>query len=166
MGLHQTPKFYRRISHCTEHPMKQGIKTILVGSAFVCATSLSVGWSDHSNLQLSVASAQARVGRPATPMSVAGVARRHVRRGTYPYVGAGVAAAAAIGTAAAIGSAYNSYYGDPYGAYAYDAAPYGAYGAGPYGGYGYGYGHSGCAPGPRVGAFATQPWNNLPTCPY
>jgi hypothetical protein len=54
------------------------------------------------------------------------------------------------------------YYGDPYGAYA--AAPNGAYGAGLYGGYGYGY--SGCAPGPRVGAFATQPWTNTPTCPY
>jgi hypothetical protein len=31
--------------------------------------------------------------------------------------------------------------------------------------YGYGYYRSGCAPGPRVGAFATAPWANLPTCP-
>jgi hypothetical protein len=142
--------------------MKRATKTVLVGSAFLCATSLSFGWSDHGGLPLSVATAQARVGRPATPVSVAGVARRHGRRGVYPYAGAGVAAAAAVGTAAAVGSAYNSYYGDPYGAYA--AAPYGAYGAGPYGGYSYGY--SGCAPGPRVGAFATQPWVGTPTCPY
>jgi hypothetical protein len=145
--------------------MKHARKVVLASSAFLCATSLSFGWSDHSGPSLSVASAQARVGRPATSVSVAGVTRRHARRGVHPYVGAGVAAAAAIGTAAAIGSAYDGYYDDPYGSYgAYDAAPYGAYGAGPYGAYGYGY--SGCAPGPRVGAFATAPWNNSPTCPY
>jgi hypothetical protein len=39
-----------------------------------------------------VATADARIGRPATPMSYAGVARRTVRRGAY--VGAAGAAAA------------------------------------------------------------------------
>jgi hypothetical protein len=149
--------------NATGHPMKHARKVIIAGSVFLCATSLSFGWSDHGGLALSVASAQARVGRPATPVSVAGVTRRHVRRGAY--VGAGLAGAAAIGTAAAIGSAYNGYYGAGYGTgpyEAYDAMPYGAYGAVPYGGYGYG-----CAPGPRVGAFATAPWTNTATClPY
>lgn len=31
--------------------------------------------------------------------------------------------------------------------------------------YGYGYYRSGCLPGPRVGAFATAPWTDTPTCP-
>ena len=36
----------------------------------------------------------------------------------------------------------------------------------PMAGYGYSYGQS-CAPVPRVGAFATQPWDNAPPCePY
>ena len=118
--------------------MKHVRKAIVAGSAFLCATSLSFGWSDHGGVSLSIASAQARVGRPATPVSVAGVARRHVRRGAY--FGAG---------------------------YGYGAGPYGAYAAVPYGTYGYGYYRSGCAPGPRVGAFAGQPWTNTPTClPY
>src|SRR5260370_30031523 len=49
-------------------------------------------------------SGQARVGRPLTPVSVAGVARRQTRRAVH---GAGVvgAGAAAVGTAAAIGTA-------------------------------------------------------------
>jgi hypothetical protein len=164
--------------------MKHARKVILAGSAFLCATSLSFGWSDHGGLSLSVASAQARAGRPATPVSVAGVTRRHVRRGGA-YVGAGLAGAAAVGTAAVIGSAYNGYYGGrpyyrgagygyaagPYDAYAADAAPYGGYVAVPYGAYvpvpfGIGaYGYGDCAPGPRVGAFATQPWTDMPTCP-
>ena len=38
--------------------------------------------------------------------------------------------------------------------------------AAPSGGYGYVYGQS-CAPAPRVGAFATQPWDNSTPCePY
>jgi hypothetical protein len=145
-----------------EQPMKHVRKAILAGSAFLCATSLSFGWSDHGGVSLSIASAQARVGRPATPVSVAGVTRRHVRRGAA--VGAGLAGAAAVGTGAAIGSAYAGYgYGaGPY--EAYDAMPYGAYGAVPYG-YGYGSHRLDCAPGPRVGAFATAPWTDARTCP-
>jgi hypothetical protein len=33
----------------------------------------------------------------------------------------------------------------------------------PMAGYGYSYGQS-CAPAPRVGAYATQPWDNAPPC--
>ena len=46
--------------------------------------------------------AEARIGRPLTPMSYAGVARRTTRRAAY----VGAAGAAAVGTAAAVG-----YYG-------------------------------------------------------
>src|SRR5258707_1514386 len=85
-------------------PMKHARKTALAASAFTCAALLSFGWSEQGGISLSIESAQARVGRPLTPVSVAGVARRHNRRAGY---GAGVvgAGAAAVGTAAAIGTA-------------------------------------------------------------
>ena len=84
--------------------MKHARKTALAASAFTCAALLSFGWSEQGGISLSIESAQARVGRPLTPVSVAGVARRHNRRAVY---GAGVvgAGAAAVGTAAAIGTA-------------------------------------------------------------
>jgi hypothetical protein len=91
------------------------------------ALLLSFGWSEQGDVSLSVESAQARVGRPLTPVSVAGVARRHTRRAVY---GAGAigAGAAAVGTAATVaatspnwgwgGSSYDTdtgyYSGDPY----------------------------------------------------
>ena len=78
-------------------------KIAIATTAFACATLFSVGWSEQRGVSLSIESAQARVGRPLTPVSVAGVARRNYRRGAYGsgtgVVGAGVAAAA-IGTAA------------------------------------------------------------------
>ena len=84
--------------------MKHARKTALAASAFTCAALLSFGWSEQGGVLLSIESAQARVGRPLTPVSVAGVARRQNRRAVY---GAGVvgAGAAAVGTAAAIGTA-------------------------------------------------------------
>jgi hypothetical protein len=81
---------------------------------------------------LSVESAQARVGRPLTPVSVAGVARRQYRRGAYGsgagVVGAGLGAAA-IGTVAAVGAATSpwGWGGDP------NYADTGYYGGSPYG---------------------------------
>src|SRR5882762_9735223 len=85
-------------------PMKHARKIALAASAFTCAALLSFGWTEQAGVSLSVESAQARVGRPLTPVSVAGVARRQTRRAVY---GAGVvgAGAAAVGTAAAIGTA-------------------------------------------------------------
>src|SRR5258707_9286027 len=84
--------------------MKHARKTALAASAFTCAALLSFGWSEQGGISLSIERAQARVGRPLTPVSVAGVARRQTRRAVY---GAGVvgAGAAAVGTAAAIGTA-------------------------------------------------------------
>ena len=50
-------------------------------------------WNGSANLERGLVSAsEARVGRPATPMSYAGVARRTTRRAVY-----GTAAAAAAG---------------------------------------------------------------------
>ena len=114
--------------------MKHLKTATLAASVFAIAASFSLGWSGQGGLSLSVESAQARVGRPLTPMSGAGVARRHARRGGYGYGVAGAAAvgAAALGTAAAVAGApyaYGAYQG--YGAYQ-EAGPYGA-GMGPYG---------------------------------
>ena len=68
-----------------------------------------------AGIGLTIDSAQARVGRPATPGSVAGVSRRTTRRtvarttpavGVRPgYVRPAVAGAVAIGTAVAVGTA-------------------------------------------------------------
>ena len=81
--------------------MKHARKTALAASAFTCAALLSFGWSEQGGVSLSIESAQARVGRPLTPVSAAGVARRHNRRAVYGdgVVGAG---AAAVGTAGAV----------------------------------------------------------------
>jgi hypothetical protein len=118
--------------------MKQVSKSVIAISVLAGAAVLSFGWSEQRGVSLSIESAQARVGRPLTPVSVAGVARRHNRR-AYGY---GVAGAAAVGAAAV---AANSYYGynNPNAGY-YAGSPYyqgsGYYTGGPYGAYGsYGY---------------------------
>jgi len=151
-------------------------KVAIATMTFACTALLSVGWSEQRGVSLSIESAQARIGRPLTPFSVAGVARRQYRRAAYGYgygaglVGAGVSAAA-IGTAAATppwgyyGGGYPGYYG------AYAAGNPGYYGgyyanrsyvtgrptlfpryyAGNYGSYGYGgypYGYVGIFGGP------------------
>jgi hypothetical protein len=125
-----------------EEVMKQmGLsKFAIATAAFACATMFTFSWSEQSGASLSIESAQARVGRPLTPVSVAGVARRQTRRAAYGYgagvVGAGVGAAA-IGTAAVAasqpwgwGSGY--YGGGPLAARAAYSGGYGSYGAGSY----------------------------------
>ena len=106
-------------------------KIAIATTTFACTALLSFSWSEQRGASLSIESAQARVGRPLTPVSVAGVARRQNRRAAYGYgagvVGAGVAAAA-VGTAAAAAASPRGY---GYGSYAYAGAPY-AYGAGGY----------------------------------
>lgn len=126
--------------------MKHVRKAVLAASAFTCAALFSFGWSQQEGISLSVESAQARVGRPLTPVSVAGVARRQNRRAAYGYgagvAGAGLVGAAAVGTAAAVaatspawgwgGAPYagtnyygsRGYYGGPYAAYGYPAESY------------------------------------------
>ncbi len=83
--------------------MKQvGLKRALLIAA-VAAVGLcgSVGWSQNDGLSLSASSAQARVGRPLTPMSDAGVARRTTRRAV---VGGAAVGAAAYGAYGAYGA--------------------------------------------------------------
>jgi hypothetical protein len=55
-------------------------RVLLVAAAVACGVAGSVGWSQNDGLSMSIDSAQARVGRPLTPVSVAGVARRTTRR--------------------------------------------------------------------------------------
>jgi hypothetical protein len=117
--------------------MKQmSLTTVAIAaSTFACAALLSFGWSEQRGLSLSVEKAEARVGRPLTPVSVAGVARRHNRRAAYVAGGTVVgrygggpnnrgglvggddagtyAGAAAVGTAAAVAGA-GYYAGGPY----------------------------------------------------
>ena len=93
-------------------------------AGILCTTPYSLSVTPQGSVSLSLDSAAARIGHPLTPMSVAGVHRRAMRR-TYA-VGANlgyhpVARAAAYGAAAA-GAGY--------------------YGAGGWGGYGYGTGYS------------------------
>ena len=125
----------------------------IAASTFACATLLSFGWSEPGAVSLSVESAQARVGRPLTPVSVAGVARRQARRGAYgagygaAAVGAGLAGAAVVGGAVAAANA-PYYYGRQ-----------GYYGTGPY--YGAGYG-PGVGYGARVGYATGAGWGTGP----
>src|SRR5215471_2101686 len=75
---------------------------IITATALCCAAPLSLHWSPANAPSVSVDTADARVGRPLTPMSVAGVNRRVHRRAYYG------AAAAAAGAA---GYGYYNYYG-------------------------------------------------------
>jgi hypothetical protein len=71
-------------------------KRIVLGvAALVCGILVSVQWPQGGSITVSVGSAQARVGRPLTPVSVAGVARRTTRRHVY---GAPVVVAPACAT--------------------------------------------------------------------
>jgi hypothetical protein len=74
--------------------MKMISKSALAIAAFACSAIFSFGWSEQGGVSLSVESAQARVGRPLTPVSVAGVARRQTRRAVYGTAAVGAAAAA------------------------------------------------------------------------
>ena len=56
------------------------IAATLVGAAMLCAAPISLQQSQDKGLTLSVDKAQARIGRPLTPGSIAGVHRRHDRR--------------------------------------------------------------------------------------
>jgi len=67
-------------------------KVCLVIAVVACGALGSADWSARNGLSLSIESAQARVGRPGTPVSVAGVARRTTRRAVVG--GATVGAAA------------------------------------------------------------------------
>ncbi len=69
----------------------------VVATGLLCSTPVSVDWSPAKVPSLSIDTADARVGRPLTPMSVAGVNRRAHRRAYY-------------GAAGAAGYGYYNYY--------------------------------------------------------
>ena len=118
----------------------------IVGAALLTAAPFSLQWSQKT-VALSLDSADARIGRPLTPLSVAGVHRRAYRRAVY--------GAAAYGVGSYYGaSGYPGYSYGSYGSYGYPAYGYGSYASG-YPGYGYrsvyafagypGYGYGGWA---------------------
>jgi hypothetical protein len=80
--------------------MKQvGLKrALLIAAVVTCGVFGSLDWSQSDGLSLFSTSAQARVGRPLTPVSGAGVARRTTRRAV---VGGAAVGAATVGAATA-----------------------------------------------------------------
>ena len=120
-----------------------------VSAALVCAAvPVSFNRSPANVTLFSLDTAEARVGRPLTATSVAGVSRR-VHRREYRRAAAGAAVgAAAVGTAA--GAAYVG--GPPPAAVAAPAPGPAVAAAGPYGGPGYGYG-----PGPYPDSVVVNP---------
>lgn len=68
---------------------------LIVTAALFTAAPLSLHYSPTKVLSVSIDNADARVGRPLTPMSVAGVNRRVNRRAYY----GAAAGAAAVGAA-------------------------------------------------------------------
>jgi hypothetical protein len=61
---------------------------MIAAAMLFCAAPLSLHWSPAKSLSLSVDTADARIGRPLTPGSVAGVNRRVHRRYGAAAVGA------------------------------------------------------------------------------
>ena len=120
-----------------------------VSAALVCAAvPVSFNRSPANVTLFSLDTAEARVGRPLTATSVAGVSRR-VHRREYRRAAAGAAVgAAAVGTAA--GAAYVG--GPPPAAVAARAPGPAVAAAGHYGGPGYGYG-----PGPYPDSVVVNP---------
>ena len=96
-------------------------KAAIAVFVFACATMLSFDWTEQKGVSLSVESAQARVGRPLTPGSFAGVNRRHGRRAA---IGAAAVGAGVVGAGIATAGYYGAtapYYGG--------GGPYAYYGA-------------------------------------
>jgi hypothetical protein len=58
---------------------------IIVGAALLTAAPFTIQWSKENEVALAVSHADARVGRPLTPGSVAGVNRRVHRRAARSY---------------------------------------------------------------------------------
>ena len=104
-------------------------KVLLASATVLAAMSLS-----FDGTSITVSDAQARIGRPLTPFSVAGVHRRVMRRN----VGVGWRVGVPLATAAAVGAAtYGAAYG---GGCSCPPAYGGAWGAPGVGGWGSGFG--------------------------
>jgi hypothetical protein len=71
--------------------LKLRILGIAATAVFFCSSPLTLQWSPAHLPSVSLQQADARVGRPLTPMSVAGVNRRVHRRAYYGAAAAGAA---------------------------------------------------------------------------
>ena len=92
---------------------KLSILGIIGGAVLLTAAPFSLQWS-QKNVALSLDSADARIGRPLTPLSVAGVHRRAYRRAHRSAVYGG---AAAYGVGSYYGYGYPAYSGSYYSSY-------------------------------------------------
>jgi hypothetical protein len=72
--------------------MTKQVNTGMLLAAAIASGAAGLFWSGDISLRGLVTEAQAIIGRPLTPMSYAGVARRSVRRGAYYGYGAAVVA--------------------------------------------------------------------------
>jgi hypothetical protein len=106
---------------------KLGMVGIIGGAALLTAVPFSLQWS-QKNVALSLDSAEARIGRPLTATSVAGVHRRAYRRAYRSAVHAG-AAGYGVGLYSGYGyPAYSGYYApQSYSSYAPYSSPYSNY---------------------------------------
>jgi hypothetical protein len=75
---------------------KLTLLSVALGAALLAVAPFSFNWSPTKALSVSLDKAEARVGRPLTPGSVAGVNRR-VHRRAYYGAAAGAAAVGAYG---------------------------------------------------------------------
>ena len=82
---------------------KLSVLGIIGGAALLTAAPFSLQWS-QKNVALSLDSAEARIGRPGTALSVAGVHRRAYRRAARSTV-------YGVGAAGAVGYGLGGYYG-------------------------------------------------------
>jgi hypothetical protein len=145
----------------------QASRYAVASLAGIMCLFISDNWSSQRQSSL-VAQADARIGRPLTPLSGAGVARRTTRRAVrgaaYGVGAAGIGTAAYYGTrgyGGGYGRGYggDGYYGAQYGAGDYSAPYANAYYGGPYSrryyrtGY---YGNGGNAYGSSAGRCTCQ----------
>ncbi|WBL82804.1 hypothetical protein I3J27_00095 [Bradyrhizobium xenonodulans] len=81
-------------------------RMLLVAAVLGCGIFGSADWSNEAGMAFGVPSAEARVGRPATPASVAGVARRTTRRAVVGGAAVGAAAASTACVRVYVNGAY------------------------------------------------------------
>src|SRR5437870_11596550 len=98
---------------------KLSVLGIIAGAALLTATPVSLQWS-QKNVVLSLDTADARIGRPLTATSVAGVHRRAYRRAVY---GTAVAGLGGYGYYRYSSPTYSGYSAPSY--YGYSAPYYG-----------------------------------------
>ena len=71
-------------------------RALLATATLAFGTLASISWSPGVGLAVAIDSAEARVGRPLTPVSVAGVARRSTRRAVVGTAAVGAAATGCV----------------------------------------------------------------------